>query len=98
LACVAGLGEVALLEGVVVDDQRAARLEPASSLRSAAGFIATSTFGRRPGVVISWSEMCTWNAETPGERAGRGPDLGREVGSVARSLPNSALALVNRSR
>ena len=32
---------------------------------SAAGFIATSTFGESPGVEISWSEMCTWNDDTP---------------------------------
>ena len=32
---------------------------------SAAGFIATSTFGVSPGVTMSWSEMCTWNDETP---------------------------------
>ena len=36
-----------------------------SSARSAAGFMATSTFGASPGVVMSWSEMCTWKAETP---------------------------------
>ena len=27
--------------------------------------MATSTLGASPGVVISWSEMCTWNADTP---------------------------------
>ena len=32
---------------------------------SAAGFIATSTFGASPGVRISWSEMWIWNADTP---------------------------------
>ena len=32
---------------------------------SAAGFIATSTLGESPGVTMSWSEMCTWNDETP---------------------------------
>ena len=32
---------------------------------SAAGFIATSTLGESPGVEMSWSEMCTWNDDTP---------------------------------
>src|SRR6476469_5909162 len=32
---------------------------------AAAGFIATSTLGASPGVTMSWSEMCTWNDETP---------------------------------
>ena len=32
---------------------------------SAAGFIATSTFGASPGVRMSWSEMWTWNDDTP---------------------------------
>ena len=32
---------------------------------NAAGFIATRTFGASPGVTMSWSEMCTWNDETP---------------------------------
>jgi len=31
----------------------------------AAGFIATSTLGASPGVTMSWSEMCTWNDDTP---------------------------------
>ena len=48
--------------------------------RSAAGFIATSTSGASPGVRMSWSAKCTWNDETPGQRALRGPDLGGEVG------------------
>jgi len=33
--------------------------------RSAAGFMATSTLGPSPGVRMSWSEMCIWNADTP---------------------------------
>ena len=32
---------------------------------SAAGFMATSTLGSSPGVVILWSAMLTWNADTP---------------------------------
>ena len=31
----------------------------------AAGFMAMSTLGVSPGVEMSWSEMWTWNAETP---------------------------------
>ena len=27
--------------------------------------LATSTFGESPGVTMSWSEMCTWNDDTP---------------------------------
>ena len=45
----------------------------------AAGFIATSTSGESPGVRMSWSAKCTWNDDTPGQRALRCPDLGREV-------------------
>ena len=32
---------------------------------SAAGFIATSTSGRSPGVRMSWSAKCSWKDETP---------------------------------
>ena len=48
--------------------------------RSAAGFIATSTSGASPAVRMSWSAKCTWNDETPGQRALGGADLGGEVG------------------
>ena len=66
-------------------------------LRSAAGFIATSTFGASPGVVMSWSEMWTWNADTPARvPAGARISAGKS-GNVARSLPYSALVVVNRS-
>ena len=66
-------------------------------MRSAAGFMATSTLGASPGVVISWSEMCTWKADTPARvPAGARISAGKS-GSVARSLPNRALALVKRS-
>ena len=47
---------------------------------SAAGFIATSTSGRSPGVRMSWSAKCSWKADTPGSVPGGRPDLGREVG------------------
>jgi hypothetical protein len=39
---------------------------------SAAGFIATRTFGASPGVRMSWSAKWSWKPETP--------DLGGEVG------------------
>jgi hypothetical protein len=68
-----------------------------SSFFSAAGFMATSTLGTSPGVRMSWSEICTWKAETPkrvpvGARISAG-----KSGRVARSLPRMALALVKRS-
>ena len=47
---------------------------------SAAGFIATSTFGWSPGVRMSREAKWIWKAETPcGVPAGRA-DLGGEVG------------------
>ena len=48
-------------------------------VRSAAGFIATSTSGRSPGVRMSWSEKWIWKPGHAGERARRRADLGREV-------------------
>ena len=64
---------------------------------SAAGFIATSTFGVSPGVEISWSEMCTWNDDTPAiVPAGARISAGK-FGSVARSLPKAAESSVKRS-
>ena len=60
---------------------------------SAAGFIATSTLGESPGVEMSWSEMCTWNDDTPAiVPAGARISAGK-LGSVARSLPNAAREL-----
>ncbi len=64
---------------------------------NAAGFMATSTLGASPGVRMSWSEMCTWNADTPltvpaGARISAG-----KSGKVDRSLPSSALLVVKRS-
>src|SRR5215210_396711 len=64
---------------------------------SAAGFIATRMFGASPGVRMSWSEMCTWNDDTPAiVPAGARISAGKS-GRVARSFPNAALTSVNRS-
>src|ERR1700722_8078302 len=64
---------------------------------SAAGFIATSTLGWSPGVRMSWSEMWTWNAETPASvPAGARISAGKS-GSVDRSFPTSAEEVVKRS-
>ncbi len=68
-----------------------------SSESNAAGFIATSTFGASPGVVMSWSEMWTWKAETPATVPAGARISAGYSGSVTRSLPNMALALVKRS-
>jgi hypothetical protein len=64
---------------------------------SAAGFIATRTFGWSPGVRMSWSAKWSWKPETPGsEPAGARISAGKS-GSVARSFPKIAVSLVNRS-
>ena len=68
-----------------------------SSLRRAAGFMATSTLGASPGVVMSWSEMWTWKAETPASVPAGALISAGKSGNVARSFPNIALALVKRS-
>src|SRR5689334_15110604 len=64
---------------------------------SAAGFIATRTFGMSPGVRISWSEMWTWNDETPAIVPASARISAGKFGIVARSLPNVALTSVKRS-
>src|SRR5689334_21034792 len=64
---------------------------------SAAGFMATSTLGVSPGVTMSWSEMCTWNDDTPAiVPAGARISAGK-FGSVAKSLPKAAESSVNLS-
>src|SRR5581483_7731379 len=64
---------------------------------SAAGFIATSTFGRSPGVRMSWSAKWIWKPETPGsDPAGARISAGKS-GSVERSFPSTAVSLVNRA-
>ncbi len=63
---------------------------------SAAGFIATSTFGVSPGVRMSRAAKWIWKALTPPTvPAGARISAGKS-GSVARSLPNIAVASVNR--
>ena len=63
---------------------------------SAAGFIATSTFGASPGVRMSCAAKWIWKPETPGsEPAGARISAGKS-GSVERSLPSSAVSLVKR--
>ena len=54
---------------------------------SAAGFIATSTFGASPGVRMSWSAKWSWKPETPGSEPGRRADLGGEVGQRRDVVP-----------
>src|SRR6266542_131930 len=63
----------------------------------AAGFMATRTLGWSPGVAMSRAAKWIWNAETPASvPAGARISAGKS-GSVARSLPSTAVALVNRS-
>ncbi len=62
---------------------------------SAAGFIATRTFGASPGVRMSWSAKWSWKPETPGsEPAGARISAGKS-GSVEMSFPSSAASDVN---
>ena len=63
---------------------------------SAAGFMATSTVGWSPGVRMSREAKWIWKAETPwGVPAGARISAGKS-GSVARSLPTTAVASVKR--
>ena len=63
---------------------------------SAAGFIATSTFGSPPGVRMSREAKWIWKAETPASvPAGARISAGKS-GSVTRSLPIIAVAAANR--
>ena len=68
----------------------------ASWVIRAAGFIATSTFGWSPGVRMSREAKWIWKADTPcGVPAGARISAGKS-GSVARSLPTTAVASVKR--
>src|SRR4051794_29650242 len=63
---------------------------------SAAGFIATRTSGVSPGVRMSRDAKWIWNADTPATvPAGARISAGKS-GSVARSLPKTAVASVKR--
>ena len=64
--------------------------------RSAAGFIATSTFGASPGVRMSREAKWIWNAETPASVPAGARISAGKFGSVARSLPTTAVASVKR--
>ncbi len=64
---------------------------------SAAGFMATSTSGRSPGVRTSKSANCSWNDDTPGSVPAGARISAGKLGSVARSLPNAAASDVKRS-
>ena len=63
---------------------------------SAAGFIATSTLGASPGVRMSREAKWIWNAETPASVPAGARISAGKFGSVARSLPTTAVASVNR--
>src|SRR2546423_10236972 len=64
--------------------------------RSAAGFIATSTFGASAGVRMSREAKWIWNADTPASvPAGARISAGKS-GNVTRSLPSIAVASVKR--
>ena len=63
---------------------------------SAAGFIATSTFGLSPGVRMSREAKWIWNADTPASVPAGARISAGKFGNVARSLPHSAVASVNR--
>ena len=95
---VAGLLQVALGEGVLVDDDRRARARAAPRLAfSAAGFIATSTFGVSPGVsdVARRRSGSGSSRRRPSVPAGARISAGKS-GSVARSFPSIAVASVKR--
>ena len=64
---------------------------------SAAGFIATSTFGASPGVRMSSAAKWIWKADTPAKVPAGALISAGKSGIVARSLPSTAVALVNRS-
>ena len=67
-----------------------------SSLRSAAGFIATSTSGSSPGVRMSRDAKWIWNAETPASVPAGARISAGKLGNVAKSFPCSAVASVKR--
>jgi hypothetical protein len=64
---------------------------------NAAGFIATSTSGRSPGVNTSWSAKCSWKLDTPGSVPCGARISAGKFGRVDRSLPSNAVCEVKRS-
>ena len=56
-------------------------------MRSAAGFIATSTSGASPAVKISLDENCSWKPETPARLPAGARISAGKSGKVAMSLP-----------
>ena len=64
--------------------------------RSAAGFMATSTLGVSPGVAMSREAKWIWKLETPARLPAGARISAGKLGSVARSLPNTAVASVKR--
>src|SRR5512133_1491161 len=63
---------------------------------SAAGFIATRTLGRSPGVAMSREAKWIWKLETPARLPAGARISAGKLGSVARSLPKTAVASVKR--
>ena len=59
--------------------------------------MTTSTLGSSPGVVMSWSAMFTWYAETPLTVPVGALISAGKSGIVERSLPYDALTEVKRS-
>src|SRR4051812_37123490 len=90
---------LARLRGVNSSESTMSRPPPGRSARlalSAAGFIATSTSGASPGVMMSWSAKCSWKELTPGRVPVGARISAGKLGSVDRSLPKDAVSLVNR--
>src|SRR4051812_19300563 len=63
---------------------------------SAAGFMATSTFGVSPGVAMSRAAKWIWKLLTPASVPAGARISAGKFGNVARSLPTAAVASVNR--
>ncbi len=95
---VARLAQRPLVEGVGVDDRGSRRVARRGGWPGGRpGSWPPARWASSPGVRMSWSEMWTWNADTPARvPAGARISAGKS-GRVARSLPIRALTLVNRS-
>ena len=64
---------------------------------SAAGFMATSTLGASPGVMMSRLAKWSWKLETPARVPAGARISAGKLGNVERSLPKVAVSEVNRS-